>query len=195
MKRAMCIPFAMILVLLATSCSVKPSKEELLRSMVDRVSEVESYQLEAEVDVDGERFLMRQWFLSPDSLRTVVTGRSELEQILVLNQGKAHAYYSATRQWVALSEPDTGPFPWGMPLLFLLSEVAKGDVTITETFSSVKVSARGVEGWDRCEIVISLRSRLPEACVLTRGQHMVKVQILSFVSDFSLSQELFLPGR
>lgn len=195
MKRAICAFFAILVVLLATSCSVKPSKEELLRSMVDKVSGIESYQLEAEVDVDGERFLMRQWFLAPDCLRTVVTDRSGLEQIVVLDQGKAHVFYSVTRQWVELSEPDTGPFPWGLPLLFMLSEVAKGDVTITETFSSMKVSARGVAGWDRCEIVISLRSRLPEACVITKGQHMVRIQILSFVSDVSLARELFLPGR
>jgi outer membrane lipoprotein-sorting protein len=176
-------------------CSLKPDREQLLESMLERAAGISSYQLEAELQIDGERFLLRQWYRAPDGLRTVVSHATGLEQIVVSAGGVTKVYFESDGKWVSLREGEEGPFSYGIPLLLFLTELARDETIVTETFSSIKISARGAGGWDHCEVVISLRSRLPVACTLTKGSHEVKIQIISLTENVRLSMDLFSTGQ
>lgn len=184
-----------VLLISVAGCAPRQTKTSLLDAMLEKVYELESYQLEADMEIGGQIYQVRQWFLAPDKLRTVMYQSTGLEQIVVSVSGSSVAYYSATREWVSLGKPNTGPFPWGMPLLLLLAEMAKENTTISDTFSSVKLVVKAQSGWDNCEVVISKRTGLPESCTLVKGTDSVKLRVNSLVLNPRLAEDLFRLGR
>ena len=195
MRQWLCGVLVLALVISISGCSLRPDKASLLDAMLQTVYGLDSYQLEATMEIDGEIYQIRQWFAAPDKLRTVMYQSTGLEQIVISAAGSSAAYYSATKEWVSLGEPNAGPFPWGMPLLLLLAEMAKENTTITDTFSSVKLVVKGQSGWGNCEVVISKGTGLPESCTLVKGQDTVKLRVNSLVMDPSLAEDLFRLGR
>ena len=184
-----------VLLISLAGCSIRQTKTNLLEEMFETVYGMESYQIEADMEIGGQIYQIRQWFLAPDKLRTVMYQSTGLEQIVVSVAGSSRAYYSATKEWVNLGEPNAGPFPWGMPLLLLLAEMAKENTTITDTFSSVKLAIKAQSGWDNCEVVISKRTGLPESCTLVKGTDSIKLRVNSLVLNPSLAEDLFGFGR
>lgn len=195
MKKWLVRMLIVLVMLVSLGCSEQQTPFDLIQAMLDTIYGVEAYQLEAELEMDGETYQIRQWFLSPDKLRTVMYQPNTLEQIVVSSGGNVEIYYSATKQWMTLSEPESGPFPWGLPLLFLLAEMVKDNNAITDTFSSIKLAAKARQGWDNCEVVISKRTSLPESCTLVKGTNSVLLRFVSLVLDPKLSDNLFTSGR
>jgi len=182
-------------VLSVVGCSTGQSKAEILEKMLDTISSITSYQLEGEIELGGQIYQLRQWFRGPDSLRTAMYQPSQLEQIVVSSGGDASAYYSATKQWIRISEPNQGPFPFGLSLLMLLGEMSKANTAVTDTFNSIKLSIPAQQGWDTCEVVISKRTGLPESCTLVKGNESVTLRVTSLVLNPRLGDELFLVGQ
>lgn len=194
MRRAIAV-LCLVVLLSLPGCAGKGGQGTLLEAMLERVSDISTYQLEGEIEVGNETYRIQQWFASPDKLRTVMSQPKGLEQVILSADGKTHAYYSASSQWVSVGDPNDGPLPYGMPLLMLLAEMAKENVQITDTFSALKVSIRGATGWDTCEVVISKRTRLPESCTLVKGKDSVKIRITSLVTGVRFGDELFRTGQ
>lgn len=184
-----------VLLMSVAGCSPRQTQSSLLEAMLEKVYDLESYQLEADMEIGGQIYQVRQWFLAPDKLRTTMYQSTGLEQIVVSVAGSSAAYYSATKEWVSIGEPNTGPFPWGMPLLLLLAEMAKENAAVTDTFSSVKLAIKAQAGWDSCEVVISKRTGLPESCTLVKGTDSVKLRVNSLVVNPRLAEDLFKLGQ
>lgn len=195
MRRWLSGILVVVLLISVAGCSVRQTKTSVLDAMLEKIYNLESYQLEADMEIGGHIYQVRQWFLAPDKLRTVMYQSTGLEQIVVSVSGSSVAYYSATKEWVSLGEPNAGPFPWGMPLLLLLAEMAKENITITDTFSAVKLVIKAQSGWDSCEVVISKRSGLPESCTLVKGTDSVKLRVNSLVLNPRLAEDLFRLGQ
>jgi len=184
-----------LVILSVVGCNSGQSKAEILEKMLDTISSITSYQLEGEIEQGGQIFQLRQWFVGPDSLRTAMYQPSQLEQIVVSSGGDASAYYSATKQWIKVGEPNQGPFPFGLPLLMLLGEMSKENTAVTDTFNSIKLNIPAQKGWDTCEVVVSKRTGLPESCTLVKGNESVTLRVTSLVLNPRLSDELFQMGQ
>lgn len=185
--------FCLAALLSLPGCSGKGGQRTWLESMLLRVGEISSYQLEGVMEVGKETYRIQQWFSAPDKLRTVISQPRGLEQVILSANGKTHAYYSASKQWVSVGDPNAGPLPYGMPLLMALAEMAKENITITETFSTLKITVRGA--FDTCEVVVSKRTKLPEECTLVKGKDSVKIRITSLVTGVKFGDELFSRGQ
>lgn len=195
MQKYLCGALAVMLLVSVVACSSGQPKLSLLENMLEQVQQISSYQLEAEMEIDGTTYHIKQWFAAPDKLRTVMSQPTGLEQIVLSSQGNSEAYYSVTREWVNLAQPDSGPFPWGMPLIMLLSEMAKNNSGTTDTFSSVKLAIKNHVDWDSCEIIISKKTKLPDSCTLVKGKESVTLKVSSLVLNPQLSDDLFKAGR
>ena len=55
-----------VLLISLAGCSIRQTKTNLLEEMFETVYGMESYQIEADMEIGGQIYQIRQWFLAPD---------------------------------------------------------------------------------------------------------------------------------